>query len=750
MSSWKEVKMAQANNHQVKRKVSESAEETNRISEDVVEGRPPQSPGLNSSQSPGSDSPQSPEPDSPNYPNLGRISWISPPKSPTPSSSEKVLPSSGWVCPPSEKELREIIQKRMDMPLTEFLKPGKHHKFVVGGERAKALVDIYQSIDHTKRKSFCEGYYCVYDSRLVRKSYDIRAPKENYPANYCPLDDSAPFGGAYYDEEWMSPLIEICRHDNCQPNQALTYMVIKILNQDDRLGYAPNLENVFLNKRWSIDEITLIRNHHRRGETVVRRMEKLAKKFAEDTEIKDRDNFLIDFLRAARKMPYVIMGFPQVDLDNAGSLVKLIREGGWKSFWNNINGEVTPQQIINQSEQHCIEQYAPLMMNLYRDCIVDLKPELERTEGQAMGIPDEKRKYLPIDLIRTWSLVMEHDGFLPTAFFAKQRIPLTVARPISSRMSYRELLQAFDEREAEALKIRLYAPKIGLDNGEQGKDLFALEENKSMVVTYDIKRQFGRDNILNNTTFFIRRANMSSKEVGFAFTGMYLEYMIDSIIDFFILNLRDLDSIKFEMDSTDRYNRYLEGYSFKPNDGFKHQSRLHYQMLDQTRDKNDFMIILRGMNRACIGLQKGTGKNIEMVRHFTTKEGSMKFEVTADELLVVLKKLCRFHMMLNEKLGLKGFGKNAFRYAVVRLNVAYDFLREYKRKESDPKEQAIFVTESYIKWFKNFEKITTEEVLQRSYQEDEWDVFIYREVSNPNKRCKVDDLQPKNVCANTM
>lgn len=718
------------------------------ISEDVVEGRPPPSP----------------RPSTP----------IPPPTSPTGSDSGNSEEGDGLIVVDEEdkddgvihKEMVQAFEKRLVLSEKDFLKQTNIYNYIIGGERAKDLMKIFEGINHQKRASYCEGFYCVYDTRLVRRSLDIQHPhddKNAFPARFCPLDASAPLGPAYFNQLCQSPLIKICTHENCQPNQSTTYAVIKLLNMDKRPGYQTADESATLTTMHG-EKIALFREHHRRGETVVRRLEMMKQNYGKDLDFYVLDGFLIDFLRATRRMPFIFLG--EKNHRPEGDFVELMRIGGWKKFWNSnqFRKEVSPQRIINQSELDMLKPYSPLIMNLYHDYIIDLpvvkNARYTGSNPGSIGIPDWQDKFQPLDLCRTWCLTLEHDAFLPMAFYASDDLPSPKELPsnISLAYTYAEQLRVFEEQDKEVLRVRLGSKqKIGLDKGEKGKDLFGLDENKGMIVKYEMKMERPDSDaatyaakLLRNTSYFIRRSDMEPREVGFVFTAVYLEYMIDSIIDFFILNLDNVANVETDIDYSDRYNRYVEGHGFKPDYQFVHMEdfRLANEILDQSRSKADFMTVLRGLDRACITLEQSEDHQVNMIRRLTSKDEVMTFKVSIDELLVILKKLCRFHMYHAKKLGLKGLGGNALRYALVRLSTANDYIFEYDQFcDVDTRDRNDFVEKSYEKKPFDFEEMARKETDERALRQDDWEVILYHDRS-PAKRRKIDDVRPDNVPVN--
>lgn len=616
-----------------------------------------------------------------------KVNIVSSPESPdievvftsAPASPSKVIAVS-----PSKKIVDDIAPESMTvdqlkLSKEEFLKSRLKYNSVKG-EKAKKIYDILEKIDHRKREYYCAGFYCVFDRRLVQSVNEKSLFSYNIDLGN-PIDSTCPSGPAYYSEMCRSPLIRICDHSHCQPNADITYTIIRQLNGFSDIGNLPPPTSS--QPYWPTP---LIAGHHFEAESVISSLRGF-KRFNQDFQgYENRQKFLVNYLRASKRMP-VDGDYPKGDavLEDIGDVIK--REGHEAyQYKYNKKGE-NLRTLILACDVKSLSKWRFLMMSIYKDFMVDfLEPE-DQLDGEG------KHNFLPLDLIGTWTENLDFAGAFPAAFYLREFEEGMPEMPkLNSTMGPSKLRTTLYEREQFVEATIRKSRKLFSQVGEVPKhDIFKLEENTKIGVTYrsvDIKTTkksftvfFISKEITTQNRDFIKISSSDAEPVKrvydhFQFEGNKLEYLIDSILDIFILHARYITQIARELMYNMHHVKFFEGktyYMTRERFGICKTAEINSYL--GGRPKIQYLPVLAGLNRPCLTLNFDEGDQSVIISKRTEFDFTEKtLSISLTQTLIVLKKLCRFHNLIGGKIqGMGSFGECAFKHALKRLKVASDF-----------------------------------------------------------------------------
>jgi hypothetical protein len=234
-------------------------------------------------------------------------------------------------------------------------------------------------------------------------------------------------------------------------------------------------------------------------------------------------------------------------------------------------------------------------------------------------------------------------------------------------------------------------------------DIFTLPENLPITVWYS---RFSDFNGSDQVRFFIQDSKCS-KEV-FVFDGRFTENMVDSIIDFFILNCKHPLEIVQELEYLLAYSNYVDGKGKKPNKAGYHcrdeGDELIVTLREKSRTVGHFKPLLRGLGSG-LNIFRNDQNEIE-IRKRTEADEVERFPCNMNELLIIFKKLCRYHIQLSKNFEMGSFGGNAIQYALNRMRHAEACI--CKLQNVHERDVYAFVKKAYREEFKNY-KFDTED-----------------------------------------
>lgn len=585
-----------------------------------------------------------------------------------------------------EDSVQEVLKvtKEQDTFLNVYRMPELERgllKKAICEDRVKKVREILASIDHSKRSPTCPGYYVVYDSRLVVSN----VPNSRYHAQggTVPIDAAAPYGSAYYwtTGKAVTPLVKICDHSKCRPYGEATYIVVKQLNRDGSIGFEPTSDGGLYE-----DYYVTVRAHHRGGDDVVRKMKGIRGRYIKAENEKYRSDFLRDYLRAVKRMPYEFVPLRSDDMN----VVELVRRHGWEHFLTNKLNRIWYSRIQDKNaavadaiieRSYRIMEYGALsqfMMNPLLDAVVDILDMEDRVSGPASNVAFDEDKFLHFDIVGTWAENYEHDGILPAAFYMNQGTEVEVESPLPVLKNDQDnLALALTKRVAAIGNIRTGGTLVNLNIPKVKSDIFGLEENKGMVVRYDKKE------LVNGVVKYdicLKRAG--AEKVEFSFSSMETVYMIDSIIDYFILHAKNLRDIEVEICFTERFYEYVLGRAYRPARlDSKLNSSPKVELLREPRWEYLYKDILRGLYKPRLTMYTShEGGEVEFEKRNDWDNGKFdRLVLTPENVLEILKKLCRFHTMMFIDFECGKLPCDALSYTIERLRFAQS--REYQYKE---------------------------------------------------------------------
>lgn len=411
-------------------------------------------------------------------------------------------------------------------------KASVRRKKLFGSERSEKLREQLSKIDHSKKKSYCDYFTCVYDTNKVDRSTSDCNFSE-ITNTTVPIDFTAPHGEAYYNAKTGSPLVRLCDHDPCYPAQAQTFAAIKVFNMDGILSEEPIVGEGFL--PWFPN-----RNHHKRGQEAESQM-----KFA----LRDPDqegltpdgqiNFIDSLLKGTQKYPE---GFFRNG--NRLSFLDMIKEKGLEprvtkmlaEYTNPTNDEIVSRIIAAAGHQLCESIDYEFVFNPFDD---DQMSTTEISENQR-GLGDSTLRYQPFDLFGTLMSNYKWFEVLPAVFY---RVP------------------ASDFKWYENAEMAARCPASPKSLGEYAADYPTIGSTLPDEIASPVKVWFKTDNGMRQFNLSVS-ANGNTNFIKFPENKVL--HFIDSLLDMAFLHGKDVRSVIKELDFMMAEIKYLNQDGFKP------------------------------------------------------------------------------------------------------------------------------------------------------------------------------------------